>query len=79
VYRSRQEYIGKMTYRNLKRAWIGLKKARDEGDYKMKYHAIDIQMFERKLHLPVSNLSVVKEVQDNTKQKEESGTGIHEL
>jgi hypothetical protein len=45
----------------------------------MKYHAIDIQMFERKLHLPVSNLSVVKEVQDNTKQKEESGTGIHEL
>jgi hypothetical protein len=77
VYWNPQEYIERRTYRSLKRAWIGFKIAKKELDHdKMKYYAEGIQMFERKLRLPVSNFSVVRDVQDSTNQ---SGTANDEL
>jgi hypothetical protein len=51
-----QEYIEVRTYRSLKRAWIGFKIAKKDGNHdKMKYYAEGIQKFERQLRLPVSN------------------------
>jgi hypothetical protein len=53
-----QEYIERRTYRSLKRAWIGFKIAKKDGDHdKMKYYAEGIQKFERQLRLPVSDFS----------------------
>jgi hypothetical protein len=81
VYWNNLKYVENRTYRSLKRAWIGFKIAKKDGDHdKMKYYAEGIQKFERQLRLPVSNFSdVFENDQDSTKQKEESGTAIDEL
>jgi hypothetical protein len=81
VYWNNLKYVESRTYRSLKRAWIGFKIAKKDGDHdKMKYYAEGIQKFERQSHLPVSNFSdVFENDQDSTKQKEESGTAIDEL
>ena len=48
----------KSTYRGLKKAWIGLRIAKQEGDKdKIKYYAEGIQKFEKQLNRPVSSLS----------------------
>jgi hypothetical protein len=53
-----QEFIERRIYRSLKRAWIGFKIAKKEGNHdKMKYYAEGIQKFERQLRLPVSDFS----------------------
>ena len=58
LYWDPQWYIERRTYRGLKRAWIGFKIAKKDGDHdKMKYYAEGIQKFERQLRLPVSNFS----------------------
>ena len=61
--RDPQDYIDRRTYRSLKRAWIGFKIAKKDGDHdKMRYYAEGIQKFERQLRLPVSNfLDVLNE------------------
>jgi hypothetical protein len=77
----------KRTYRSLKRAWIGFKVAKQEGNNdKMRYYAEGIQKFERQLRLSVSTFSdVLKGDARNgiggqtTKQKEDSGTANNEL
>jgi hypothetical protein len=81
VYWNNLKYVESRTYRSLKRAWIGFKMAKKDGDHdKMKYYTEGIQKFERQLRLPVSNFSdVLENDQDSTKQKEESGTAIDEL
>ena len=63
VYWNPQEYVERRTYRSLKRAWIGFKVAKREGNQdKMKYYAEGIQKFERQLRLPVSAFSdILKE------------------
>lgn len=82
VYWNPQEYIERRTYRSLKRAWIGFKIAKKDGDHdKMKYYAEGIQKFERQLRLPVSAFSDVLENSIDsqlTKQKEGS-TATNEL
>ena len=56
IYWDPQDYIDRKTYRSLKRAWIGFKIAKKDGDHgKMKYYAEGIQKFERQLRLPVSD------------------------
>jgi hypothetical protein len=53
-----QDYIDRRTCRSLKRAWIGFKIAKKEGNHdKLKYYAEGIQKFERQLRLPVSDFS----------------------
>lgn len=48
----------KSTYRGLKKSWIGLRIAKQEGDRdKMKYYAEGIQKFEKQLNRPVSSFS----------------------
>jgi hypothetical protein len=48
----------KSTYRGLKKAWIGLRIAKQAGDKdKMKYYAEGIQKFEKQLNLPISSFS----------------------
>lgn len=82
VYWDTQEYVESRTYRSLKRAWIGFKIAKKDGDQdKMKYYAEGIQKFERQLRLPVSNFSdILKENDlDSTNQKEEGSTATNEL
>lgn len=81
IYRNHLEYGEKRTYRSLKRAWIGIKIAKKDGDYdKMKYYAEGIQKFERQLCLPVSDFSDVLENDlIHTKQKEEGSTATNEL
>jgi hypothetical protein len=82
-----QYYIDRRTYRSLKRAWIGFKIAKKEGNHdKMEYYAEGIQKFERQLRLPVSAFSdILKGDARNgigdqtTKQKEDSGTSNNEL
>jgi|GEM_PF-1835506 hypothetical protein len=45
---SPEDYIEMRTYRSLKRAWIGFKVAKREGNRdKMKYYAEGIQKFEK--------------------------------
>jgi hypothetical protein len=57
-YWNPQEYVERTTYRSLKRAWIGFKIAKREGNRdKMKYYAEGIQKLERQLRLPVSAFS----------------------
>jgi hypothetical protein len=76
IYGNPQEYVERRTYRSLKRAWIGFKVAKREGNRdKMKYYAEGIQKFERQLRLPVSAFSdIFKEETENdldsTKQEE---------
>ena len=66
VYWNPQEYVERRTYRSLKRACIGFKIAKKDGDHdKMKYYAEGIQKFERQLRLPVSNFSDLKEETEN--------------
>jgi hypothetical protein len=76
-----QDYIDRRTYRSLKKAWIGFKIAKKDGDRdKMKYYAEGRQKFERQLRLPVSTFSDVLENNlDNSNQKEESNTATNEL
>jgi hypothetical protein len=83
IYWNPQEYVERRTYRSLKRAWIGFKIAKKEGNHdKMKYYTEGIQKFERQLRLPVSTFTDVLEenVLDSqtTKQKEESSTATYE-
>jgi hypothetical protein len=81
-----QYYIDRRTYRSLKRAWIGFKIAKKEGDQdKMKYYAEGVQKFEIQLRLPVSDFSdILKQDARNdigsqtTKRKEDSGTADNE-
>ena len=48
----------KSTYRGLKKAWIGLRIAKQKGDKdKMRYYVEGIQKFEKQLNRPVSSLS----------------------
>ena len=67
------EYVERRIYRSLKRAWIGFKIAKQEGNQdKMKYYAEGIQKFQRQLRLSVSNFSDIlkeetKDNQDSTK------------
>lgn len=52
MYWNHQEHVERRTYRSLKRAWIGFKIAKREGNRdKMKYYAEGIQKFERQLGL----------------------------
>jgi hypothetical protein len=80
-----QDYIDRRTYRSLKRARIGFKIAKKDGDQdKMKYYAEGIQKFERQLRLPVSTFSdILKEETENdldaTMQKEEGVAATNEL
>jgi len=80
IYWLPSEYTEKRTHHSLKRAWIGFKIAKQQGNHdKMKYYAEGIQKFQRQLRLPVSTFSdVFKEETENdlesTKQKEESST-----
>jgi hypothetical protein len=67
VYWLPSQYVEKRTYRSLKRAWIGFKIAKQEGNHdKMKYYAEGIQKFQRQLSLTVSNFSdILKEEVDS--------------
>jgi hypothetical protein len=66
IYWNNLEYVERKTYRSLKRAWIGFKIAKKDGDHdKMKYYAEGIQKFERQLPLPVSNFPDLKEETEN--------------
>ena len=69
-----QDYIERRTYRGLKRAWIGFKIAKKDGDHdKLKYYAEGIQKFERQLRLPVSDFSdVFKKANDQVAGVEEN-------
>jgi hypothetical protein len=82
VFWDPQEYFERRMYRGLKRAWIGFKIAKKEGNQdKMKYYAEGVQKFERQLRLPVSAFSdILKENDlDSTKKKEENSTANNEL
>ena len=58
AYRLPSGFTVKSTYRGLKKAWIGLRIAKQAGDKdKMKYYAEGIQKFEKQLNRPVSSLS----------------------
>jgi hypothetical protein len=62
IYWNPQEYVERRTYCSLKRAWIGFKVAKREGNHdKMKYYAEGVQQFERQLRLPVSAFSDILE------------------
>jgi hypothetical protein len=60
-------YAKKKTYRSLKRAWIGFKIAKQEGNHdKMKYYAEGVQKFQRQLGIAVSTFSdISKEETEN--------------
>ena len=85
IYWNHQGYVERRTYRSQKRAWIGFKIAKKDGDHdKLRYYAEGIQKFERQLRLPVSNFTdILKEETENdldtTKQKEEGGAATNEL
>jgi hypothetical protein len=58
--------VERRTYRSLKKAWIGFKIAKKDGDHdKMKYYAEGIQKFERQLRLPVSNFPDILKEENN--------------
>lgn len=81
IYWNHQEYIERRTYRSLKRAWIGFKVAKREGDHdKMKYYAEGVQKFERQLLLPVSTFSDIlgENNLDSAKRNEGSITQSNE-
>jgi hypothetical protein len=63
IYWNHLEYVERRTYQSLKRAWIGFKIAKKDGDHdKIKYYAEGIQKFERQLRLPVFDFSdILKE------------------
>jgi hypothetical protein len=76
-------YIERRTYRSLKRAWIGFKIAKKEGNQeKMKYYAEGVQKFQRQLGLAVSSFSGILEEEieqpDSTKLNER-GAAINKL
>jgi hypothetical protein len=85
IYRNHLEYVEKRIYRSLKRARIGFKIAKKDGDHdKMKYYAEGIQKFERQLHPPVSDFTdVFKEARNGpdsqTKRREKKRTATDEL
>lgn len=66
IYWLPSEYAERRTYRRMKRAWIGFKIAKQEGNHdKMKY-AEGIQKFQRQLGLAVSPFSdILKEETEN--------------
>jgi hypothetical protein len=66
VYWNHLQYVERRTYRSLKKAWIGFKIAKKDGDHdKMKYYAEGIQKFERQLRLPVSNFPDILKEENN--------------
>ena len=86
IYWLPSEYAEKRTYSSLKRAWIGFKIAKQEGNHdKMKYYAEGIQKFQRQLSLTVSNFSdILKEETENdlnsqTKLNEGGNAAVNEL
>ena len=86
IYWLPSEYAEKRTYSSLKRAWIGFKIAKQEGNHdKMKYYAEGIQKFQRQLRLPVSSFSdILKEETENdlnsqTKLNEGGDAAVNEL
>ena len=86
IYWEHLDYVKRRTYRSLKRAWIGFKIAKQQGNHnKMKYYAEGIQKFQRQLRLPVSNFSdILKEESENnldsqTKLNEGGGAAANEL
>ena len=83
IYWKHVAYIERRTYRSLKRAWIGFKIAKQQGNYdKMKYYAEGIQKFQRQLRLPVSNFSdILKEEteQPDCTKLNEGGAAVNEL
>jgi hypothetical protein len=81
IYWNHLEYIERRTYRSLKRAWIGFKVAKREGNRdKMKYYAEGIQKFERQLRLPVFTFSDIlgENNLDSAKRKEGGITASNE-
>jgi hypothetical protein len=65
IYWLPSEYVEKRTYRSLKRAWIGFKIAKQQGNHdKMKYYAEGIQKFQRRQCLPVSTFSDILEEEE---------------
>jgi hypothetical protein len=81
-----QDFIERRTYRSLKRAWIGFKIAKKDGDHdKLKYYAEGIQKFERQLRLPVSDFSGIlkgdlrNDIGGQTTEQKEDGTANNEL
>jgi hypothetical protein len=81
VYWLPSEYAEKRTYRSLKRAWIGFKIAKQEGNHnKMKYYAEGIQKFQRQLGLTVSSFSdILKENDLDSTKLIEGGAAANEL
>jgi hypothetical protein len=79
-----KEYVERRAYRSLKRAWIGFKIAKKDGDRdKLKYYAEGIQKFESQLLLPVSDFSdALKEETKNdlvsTRQNKDGSAGTSE-
>ena len=81
IYWNPQEYVERRTYRSLKRAWIGFKAAKREGNCdKMKYYAEGVQKFQRQLRLPVSAFSDILEngVDSQMTEEKEGSTATNE-
>ena len=81
IYWKHLGHVERGTYRNLKRAWIGFKIAKQKGNYdKMKYYAKGIQKLQRRLGMAVSSFSDIVKANDlnSTRQKEEGGTATNE-
>ena len=86
IYWKPLEFAEKRTYRSLKRAWIGFKIAKKEGNHdKMKYYVEGIQKFQRQLCLPVYTfLDILKEETKNyldshTKLNKGEDAAVNEL
>jgi hypothetical protein len=72
----------KSTYRGLKKAWIGFRIAKREGDIdKMKYYAEGIQKFEKQLNRPVSSISdlMMEKQLSNANTDEDDGSAKSKL
>jgi len=79
IYWLASEYVEKRTYRSLKRAWIGFKIAKQQGNHdKMKYYAEGIPKFQRRLRLPVSTFSdILEEEERNDLDSSELNKGAY--
>jgi hypothetical protein len=72
VYWLPSEYAEKRTYSSLKRAWIGFKIAKQEGNHdKMKYYAEGIQKFQRQ--------EIENDLNSQTKLNEGGDAAVNEL
>jgi hypothetical protein len=64
-------YTIRSTYHGLKKAWIGYKIAKREGDYdKMVYYSEGIKKFQGELNLPVSSFPDVNMIESAEDIKE---------